>query len=84
MLDATDCRVREREPGRERTLITNLQMSLSFNSKSGEVQEDGWNLMSSGGRSNHGWRSQSSGENTHPVIPARNSNSNKVNKVNKE
>lgn len=48
-------------------------MSLSFNSKSGEVEEDGWNLMSSGGRSNHGWRSQSSGENTHPVIPARNS-----------
>nr|AIT83005.1 CD209 antigen [Sparus aurata] len=35
-------------------------MSLSFNSKSGEVEEDGWNLMSSGGRSNHGWRSQSS------------------------
>ncbi|XP_030248580.1 C-type lectin domain family 4 member M isoform X2 [Sparus aurata] len=28
--------------------------------KSGEVEEDGWNLMSSGGRSNHGWRSQSS------------------------
>ncbi|XP_073341599.1 CD209 antigen-like protein C [Pagrus major] len=35
-------------------------MSLSFNSKLGEVEGDGWNLMSSDSRSKCGWRSRSS------------------------